>query len=578
MISKPSYMVGPFRITPHPLAPHFDDPKQAAVYLPQVAAELTSKSATNREGWTLIRELCLVSYYFFMNGILKATGPYEALDDSLSLDMMNFRQSEACEADGAHGAAFMPRGFSKSRVFTHGGITYDFLRNPNERGIIVNAVDAKAMEFMHQVQRNFDSNPLMSQFFPEFVPGKNRGQFTSEIMILPNRRGSSVEPSLKAVGLTGAAEGGHYSIIQIDDLVGLDSLDQNRQSTSQMGTARKWFNTNINALRMTMDSRLIIAATRYAVDDCYEDIYKSCKTVTGWTNGDLQPDPKGTYDVYYRLVEEDGIYLRPEVMNKENLDKLIEDDFWAAMTQYYNSPTKTGLAEFVEYSVGSCELLEDTDTKRLWIRRDNVNGLNQNEEAEVALDSCDCVCVTDLAATDKNINAKTCRTAIEVWAKDAYENVYLLWSRVGFFSIFKSLDYIFEANATFRGYIRGTVIEGNAFQKIMKPIISREQQTRGEYVNPIEIMAQGDKKARIRTAFGVNLARNRVFATKEARKPLVEELKLFPMSENKLDTLDAAEKAITILTKPESIEERERRIWEEETEQYANEGLTCIGY
>jgi len=57
VISKPSYMVGPFRITPHPLAPHFDDPKQAAVYLPQVAAELTSKSATNREGWTLIREL-----------------------------------------------------------------------------------------------------------------------------------------------------------------------------------------------------------------------------------------------------------------------------------------------------------------------------------------------------------------------------------------------------------------------------------------------------------------------------------------------------------------------------------------
>ena len=577
MISSAPYYAGPYLITPHPLAPHFLSLSSASLYLPQVVTALQSESSQNAEAISLIRELALSSLFFFINGILKASGPYEALDDSLSLSMCNFRQSEACERDGAHAAVFMPRGFSKSRVFTHGGTTWDLLRNPNERAVVANAIYDKAQEFLHQIQRNFDSNPLMSQFFPEYVPSSKSGQVTADLLILPNRRGSAVEPSCKCLGLTGAAEGGHYTLITLDDLVGLDSLDQHRQSTAQMGTARKWFNTNKNALRMTEDSRLIIAATRYAVDDCYADVYKSCKTVTGWTQGDLQPDPHGEWDVYYRLVEEDGLYLRPDVMNEENLTRLLEEDPWAAMTQYYNSPSKAGLAEFTDYEVGKCELLVDEDTERFWIRRLDPNRLDDSEEYEVSLDSCDCLCVTDLAATDTNMNAKTCRTAIEVWAKDSRDFAYLLWSRVGFFSIFQSFDYIFEANRVFRGYARGTIIEANAFQKIIRPILLREQEQRIAYINPIAVNAKGDKKARIRSAFGMYLPRKKIYSTKEALKPLLEELKLFPMNDSKLDALDAGEKALVYLVRNETREEREVRQTEEENDRFSS-GLNCVGY
>ena len=203
-----------------------------------------------------------------------------------------------CMRPGAHAAAFMPRGFSKSRVFTHGGATWELIRNPDLSIVIVNAVYDKAVEFLTLIQRNFDANEAMSLFYPEYVPGKRGGRIATGILQLPNKRQKG-EMSCSVKGLTGAAEGGHYDLIIMDDLVGLDALDQNMQSSSLMGTARKWFNTNKNALRKTEASRLIVVATRYATDDCYADIYSSCRTVTGWQHGDLQPIADGECCLLY---------------------------------------------------------------------------------------------------------------------------------------------------------------------------------------------------------------------------------------------------------------------------------------
>lgn len=576
MIYEPPFYVGKFLITPHPKAPHFRTPELASTYLTQTIAEFQS-GVFNEEGITLIRELGYVSLYFFINAILSTTGIYGGLADDLSLDMCNFRQSAACLAPKTRAAVFMPRGFSKSRVFTHGGGTWDLIREPNENIVIANAVYDKALEFLHIIQRNFDANELMSLFYPEYVPGKAGGQVTDKLLLLPNKT-SKGEVSCKVLGLTGAAEGGHYDTIILDDLVGLDALDQNKQSSAQMGTARKWFNTNKNALRKTEESRVIVVATRYAVDDCYADVYSSCKSVTGWQHGDLQPVPDGEWDVYYRLVEENGAYLRPNVMSAGSLAKLMKDDPWTAMTQYYNSPSKTGLAEFVEYEVRSCTLVVDKDN-RLWIRKDDPNLLDTDgpAEIEVALDTCYTYVTTDLAATDTGVSAKTCRSAILVWAIDGRENKYLLWKRVGYFSILESMDYIFEANRLFAGYIRTTLIEANAFQKVLKPIMEREKERRRQYISITMVNAKGDKKARIRVAFGTSLMRGQVYATKDAVTPLREELSLFPMSDTRLDTLDASEKAFTIGSRPETIEERERREYEEEESTFGVD-LSCTGY
>jgi len=575
----PSYMLAGLRISPHPKAPLFADESTAREKLPAIFAALSgdlASSSLNREAHDLIRQLGFVSLYFFINSILRPAGPYEALDDPLALDQCNFRQSDDCMAPGSKAATFMPRGFSKTRINTTGGGSWEILRDPDVSICIVNAVYDKALEFLHQVQRNFDSNPQMSRFYPEYVPGKGRGQVNDKLLILPNRTSTSVEPTVRCLGVTAAAEGGHYDILLFDDLVGLDAVDSQHQSSANMATARKWFNTNQRALRKTSQSRLFLAATRYAIDDCYADIYASCKALYGWQRGDIQPLPSGTWSIYYRLIEEDGLFIRPSVLSPEELATLMRDDPWSAMVNYYNSPMRTGLAEFSDAVLGECAVRWDDETSDYWIDRLTGN-LGDDPEPSVRMGSCDCLMTTDLAATDKGISAKTCRSSIAVWARDSRGNSYRLWSRVGFFSIFQSIDYMFEGHRLFRGLVRATLVEANAFQKIIAPIVAREQAIRGTYINPIPVLASGDKKARIRSAFGVALMRNQIWATADAGKPLYEELRMFPMSESKLDCLDESEKALTYLGTPESSEERFLREEYEEDRMYAG-AQNAVGY
>ena len=557
LYSAPSYFIGPYAIMPHPLAPHFEDPVSASKIFHQVVNEATSRNFNpNEEALGLIRELGLVSLFFFINAVLRPFGPYAALDDSLSLGMCNFRQSDRCMRRGAMAAMFMPRGFSKSRVNTHGGGTWDLMRDPDEQMIIVNAISDKALEFVHIVERNFDSNELVRLIYPEWVPGK-KGKVTDKELVLPNRTRNLAAPSLKCYGLTGAAEGGHYSSILVDDLIGLDSVDSNFQSNAMMMTAKKWFGTNLQALRMTLESRELVTATRYAMDDCYEAIYKSCRSVEGWEKGDLQAIAGGTWDVYYRLVEEDGVYLRPNVMNEATLAEMMRTDPIAAMLNYYNSPTKTGLAEFTESVLPEAQLFRGENG--FYIRQDMGNFSDRVEEDDIDLRDCDVMMTTDLAATEeKGAKAKTCRSSIAVWALDRDGNYYRIWAKVGYFDIYKSIGFIFEGCRLFGGLVRGVAVEMNAFQKILKPVMEREMRIRDEYVPFMPVMASGDKKARIRTALGMRLARDKIWMVRGADKEFREELRLFPMSENKLDVLDESEKALTYLVKPAGIEEIER--------------------
>jgi hypothetical protein len=569
-------MLGRFAIRTHPLAPHFEDPQKAGLYFRQIFSELQSPNLNlNREATELTRELGFCSLWFFLSCILGPFGPYDKLHDPLSIDMCNFRGSDSWMLPGAHAAAFIPRGFYKSTMFTHGGTTWDLLRNPNERAVIVNAISDKAQEFFHQVQRNFDSNELMAALYPEWIVGK-KGKATDKELILPNRKGSSVEPSLRYLGLTGAAEGGHYSLITIDDLVGLDSLDQNRQSNAQMETAKKWFRTNRRALRLDRHSRIGVVATRYALDDCYEDIYKSVRHVEGWQEGDLQIKADGEWDVYYRLHEENGTYLRPDIMDRKGFEQLLKDDFWSAMTQYMNAPTKAGMSEFASSFVGEAELIWVED--EWWIKRllDPNWTSEGDEEVAVRLADCDVIVTSDLAATEKRMSARTCRSSIAVWATDSRGNRYRIWSRVGYFAIDKSIGFFFEANAKFRGYIRTTIVEGNAFQKIVKPVLNREMEIRKDFFGVTVVNAGGDKKARIRAALGQTLPRKQIWLVRGEGAEFLEELRLFPMSDNRLDTLDESEKAITFGVRPTSSEER--AIEAEREEERTNWEGGAVGY
>lgn len=575
----PSYFLSnQFAIRPHKLAPVFNTPEQGAIYFSQVIDEMRSGHGNlPEEGYNLIRQAGFVSLWFFLRFIAGAAGPYDKLDSPLDIDMCNFRQSDAWERPGAMAAAFIPRGFRKSTVFTHGGSTWDLVRDPDERILIANAIFDKALEFVHTVERNFDSNEVFAFFYPEYCTKDL--DVNDKRMILPNRLRNYVEPSIRGIGMTGAAEGGHYTIIGVDDLVGLDALSKDKSGAADMATSKQWMSTNRTALRVDNDSRTGVVATRYGLDDCYETIYSSCRSVTGYTQGDLQPTPGGEWDVYYRLVEEHGVFLRPDVMDSDGMARLLKNDYWTAMTQYFNSPAKAGLAEFIDADVRFCRLRWDEREQEYWIVKEVDQNWDEDtdREVEVRLGSCDVVMSTDFAATDTGITAKTNRTSIAVWAKDAYGNCYRIWSRVGFFSIYETMDYIFQGHEVFGGIIRTTLVEVNAFQKIVKKMLDTEQNLRGVWINPQGVNVSGDKFARIRTALGVRLTRRQIWTTTEAGVEFLEELKMFPMNKNRVDVLDESEKGITFTEMPLTAEER--ALQEEREDEYLRESATnAIGY
>lgn len=571
------YFIGPYAIRPHVLAPHYNDPQTAATFFNQIVNEVKSEHFNpNAEALNLIRETGYVSLWFFLNCVAAHSGPYEKLNDHLSLDMLNTRQSDEWEAPGALSAAFIPRNMYKSTVFDHGGITWDCLRNPNERAVIVNGIAEKADEFLVIISNNFSQNELMAYLYPEHCAfSSKKGQLSMKGLILPNRTRHYVEPTVKALGVGGKAEGGHYTIIMMDDLVGLDDLNASRASNMNMEQAKRWLGTNLDALKSDQSARVGVVATRYAVDDCYQRIYDSCKTIRGWTKGDIQPVLGGEWNIYFRQVEEDGIFLRPSVMNKEKLDKLMIDDPWAAMTQWYNSPFKAGLAEFAEANPGRAKLIFHED--EWWLVRIGDNDSDKLGRA-VKLADCDVAMTVDPAATEKGVNAKTCRTSIGIWATDENDNKYRIWSRVGYFSQHQTIDHMFEGHRIFKGYIHRTIVEVNAYQKVLKEYLDREQIERDCYIGAIGVQAQGDKVARIRVALGTYLMKNRLWLVDEAGSEFRAELRVFPMSASKMDVLDESEKGITFTHQPESLKSREERHYREEIRELALTGTSAFGY
>lgn len=569
------YLIGPYAIRKHKLAPLYNDPVEAAKSFDQIVREVQSSNfAPNREAFELIRQTALVSLWFYLYCLCSYSGPYDKLNDAISIDMCNVRQSDDWEAPGSYAAAFIPRGFYKTTVFTTGGVSWDLTRNPDERIIVVNATYDKAVEFVKTIASNFSPESLNSYFFPEHCAfTSKKGQLSDKMMVLPNRTKKATEPSVRPAGVGGASEGGHYTRIQLDDLIGLDDLQQSRSSSASMETAKRWMGTNLRALRASESSCTGLIATRYAVDDCYQVACDSPKVVRGWTKGDLVPVINGKWNIYYRRVEEDGVYLKPDIMSKESLEELEKTDFWAAMTQYYNEPMKAGLAEFVEYEVGECALINKDD--EWYIGRINDN---YNPSLPVKLSDCDVVMTIDPAATDSNLNAKICRSSIGLWAVDSEDYHYRFWSKVGFFSIHQLIDNIFEGNRIFKGYVRKTIVEDNAFQKVIKPLVQAEMIDRNVFVNIQGMPARGDKKARIRSAFGMYLAKGKVWATREAGKELREELKMFPMNDSRLDVLDESEKALVALKRPERESDRMERIMRYEEEEAERSEMTAFGY
>jgi hypothetical protein len=553
-----------FAIRPHREAPDFPDFKTGQKALLDLYADITSKHPTTNARSTLdmMRQAGLVNLWFFLKVIAGAYGPYEKLNDSLHLDMCNWRQSDACMAPGARFIALMPRGFRKSTVFSHGANTWILTRDASRRIRLVNAVISRAEDFRNLTKSAIDSNPFYASLYgpgwtmpdgsaiASRIPMPNSKDWNAERLVMPNRTRFAAEPSIKPAGVTGSGEGDHHTDLDIDDPVGLDAVDWQHQSTVMMENAKKWMDTNLNALLVSPKEDVIgIVGTRYAQDDCYEKFVKDAKEVVGAIDEEITPIPGGRWSVYYRLVQEDGQMISPEIIDEAELARM---DPWTAATQYWNKPRKSGMNEFIKYVVKPCKLYNDRERNLFLISfRDELT----DEIRTLNAASLTGVISTDAAAKDKNIVVMTSRTSVAVHFMDSDNRDFRVWNKVGYMSMDKVFDAIFEAWNLFPGLIEATLFETNAMQKGLYQLLEKEQERRKTWINLREAPAVGDKTARIRSVVGWYFAQGLIYATPEAAIELVQEKDGFPSK--RLDVLDETEKALSWLKRPANEEEVE---------------------
>jgi hypothetical protein len=312
-------------------------------------------------------------------------------------------------------------------------------------------------------------------------------------------------------------------------------------------------NTNLNALLRKPQRDIIgLVMTRYAEDDCAESVVKDAKEVVGVMDEDITPVPGGSWSIYYRLVQEEGEMLAPDIINEKQLSKM---DTWTAALQYWNKPRKSGINDFLKYVIKPCRLFQDTKSGLYLISfRDDIT----DEVMTLNAATLTGVISTDAASKDKNIVAMTSRTSIAVWFMDDQNRAFRVWNKVGYMSMDKVFDAIFEAWDLFPGHIQATLFETNAMQKGLYQLITKEQERRKTWISLSEAPAHGDKVARIRAVLGWHFAQGLVYATPEAVIEFKQEKDAFPSK--KMDVLDETEKALSWLKRPANDEEREAAV------------------
>ncbi len=540
-------------ISGHAQAPLFSGPDRNVV-LKQVLNEVASGNFDSREAFVgVFRQAGLVNLWFFLKYIAGYSGAYNKLTRYLHVEMCNFRQGNL--APGSRDACFVPRSSYKSTCNTHGAHAWEIVREPEIRVGLFSSVAERAKEWFSQTQKIFEDNALFAELYPEFVPRLDKGsRWTANEMVVPCRQKAYPEANLKWFTAGGSTQGIHVDLATFDDLVGDNMLNADHGATADMISMGNWFKTNRNTLLQNpVTSRVFLSATRYGIDDPYEDVMLNSRVHTGYWDEVEQHYPVvpgSEWRTYYRMAEQFDQSIFPEAYPIEFLRRIEASDPWTYNTQYKNYPLNAGAVEFAHYHVGGFDL--EYDASR------GYTIVVPNSGECVALADCDLIQAVDPAGSEKFVSVRTSRTSHVVLARDCKNRKFILEIHAGFVPTTRWFDWIFQTKDKYAEWLRKTYVEQQAGFKALTSIIQKEQKDRGKSLSHEAIPALGDKIVTIRNILQPELEKGLLFVNEAYRKELDVELKSFPASSRR-DVLDALKIAVKYSKRPEAPEERTAR-------------------
>lgn len=453
-----------------------------------------------------LKEACQNDLHFLCTQFLGFKDWQEGLHDEVE---------EFLDRPSKKKALLLPRGHLKTSLVTIGKSVQHILRDPNVRILIANQVWDKSREMLSVIQQNLDDKSMLPKIFGEFVSGSwNKDTFT-----IRQRTKAFKEPTIATTGVEAETTGGHYDVIFLDDLMGL----QNCQTKEQRDKVKRFRRSMIDLLEP--QGILYEVGTRWHLDDTFSEI---------------EEKEKKYYDMMLRKVVENGKVIFPKKFNTK-FDEVKKD--WIQVQEPcmdfidYLKASKTSAEFSAQY------LNQPIDEERQLFKPTYFKYYTRRPDRLFVSMTID-PAISEKQSADN--------FAINVSGMDDKYDIYILDTLKGHWNVSESIENIFSMYEKWHPSIVG--LETVAFQKALKGWLEEKMRMRGVHFPITELKRNTNETKEFRIKALEPFYREGKVYHAEWMKNLELELQTFPKGKHD-DEIDALASQLELLVPGDSQSE-----------------------
>jgi len=420
-------------------------------------SDRVSKPADRDPRLLQVAELAKKSLHYLCTGFLGYKDwDYRMSADQKSLHGLHDHLEIFLRRPSKKKAILLPRGHLKSTFVTIGFTIQKILQNPNIRVLIANQIWDMSRRFLSEIKGQLEGSQL-KYLFGEFVSPR----WNQDDIIVRQRTRPQKEPTVMTTGVEAEQTGGHFDLIILDDLTGL----QNSQTPEQREKTKRFRRSMINLLEP--GGTLIEIGTRWHLDDTFSVIFEK---------------ERKYFDIMIRQVVEKGRIIFPQHFSKRFDEK--KKDWIPAPEENcmdYIDHLKASMpldefqAQYMNMPISSENAVFKKEMFKYWGQRP--------EGLYVAM-------AVDLAISQRT---EADYTACVVLGMDKNYSIYVLDYTRGHWTPTDIVNNIFDMQAKWKPFQVG--MEVNGFQRTLKLSVEEEMRRRKQYF-PVEEIRTGPDKSK----------------------------------------------------------------------------------
>jgi len=399
----------------------------------------------------------------------------------------------------------MPRDHLKTSCISIGATLQRQARDVEHRQLLGNETATNAQHFLRSIRQHVERNRVFRALYSEIIPKDIRKVRWNDSELDFNRQGNYPEPSIEAIGMTGAATSRHYTHITYDDPISEEAV----KSEKTMQDTINRMSSSLDLLTNSEKDSIWLVGTRWALWDVYSVWIETFGTRLGRL---------------VRSIIEDGEIIWPERFSADTiaLKRGLLGEYRFSCTQM-NNPRN---AELQDLNVEDFRFFHWLDDNRVQLFDKEGKELDVWDLSQLDITTTVDLAPAETVNSDRNaiitvgVSPKSQAICLDVFAKRCTPVAVI--------------DYLFWIKRRFGPRAFG--IEDVNYQKALKWIIRDIAAERGEWLNVVPVKPGGKGKPHIRGLQPL-MATGRLFIH-PAQHILRNEASDYPLGEHD-DVLDA---------------------------------------